>query len=73
MAWQRYNKNLRESALLAEYFSFWTKNKKHQERCALLRIAPDNQFRVLLFFVPDGVATRRIVFLIVLIVPVVPA
>ena len=24
MAWQRYNKNLRKSALLAEYFSFWT-------------------------------------------------
>ena len=21
--WQRYNKNLRKSALLAEYFSFW--------------------------------------------------
>ena len=24
MTWQRYNKNLRKSALLAEYFSFWT-------------------------------------------------
>ena len=23
MTWQRYNKNLRKSALLAEYFSFW--------------------------------------------------
>ena len=32
--------------------------KKHQERCALLRIAPDNQFRVLLFFVPDAAATQ---------------
>ena len=24
MTWQRYNKNLKKSALLAEYFSFWT-------------------------------------------------
>ena len=24
MTWQRYNKNLRKSALLAEYLSFWT-------------------------------------------------
>ena len=24
MAWQRYNKDLRKSLLLAEYFSFWT-------------------------------------------------
>ena len=24
MTWQRYNKNLRKSPLLAEYFSFWT-------------------------------------------------
>ena len=24
MTWQRYNKNLRKSALLAEHFSFWT-------------------------------------------------
>ena len=27
MTWQRYNKNLRKSALLAEYFSFWTKDR----------------------------------------------
>ena len=26
MTWQRYNKNLRKSLLLAEYFSFWTIN-----------------------------------------------
>ena len=24
MTWQRYNKNLRKSPLLAEYFLFWT-------------------------------------------------
>ncbi len=26
MTWQRYNKNLRKSLLLAEYFSFWIIN-----------------------------------------------
>ena len=31
MTWQRYNKNLRKSALLAEYFSFCEKRESELE------------------------------------------
>ncbi len=43
MTWQRYNKNLRKSPLLAEYFSFWTNSTLGRSRGQVIDFSQRNQ------------------------------
>ena len=54
MTWQRYNKNLRKSLLLAEYFSFWTINHYSED---IVKAWLDNEKKI-----GDGSADLHIFF-----------
>ena len=62
MTWQRYNKNLRKSLLLAEYFSFWTKCSRWDRylgmTAAMTQVPVPTAFDDICIFLDDSV--RRI-------------